>query len=151
MFDGTHAVTDNLFVLNGWELGKFATIPIEILVGWLLEEQTREVDGSLLCVWIDVNDLKQQLAALSSAHPMNMPTSVSTAQPVQPVQPVQPAKLAKPAPEDIVPDEITSKEDAERELIRRALERNNGNRKATAAETGFSERTLYRKISEYGL
>lgn len=99
----------------------------------------------------DVNDLKQQLAALSSAHPTNMPTSVSTAQPVQPVQPVQPAKLAKPAPEDIVPDEITSKEDAERELIRRALERNNGNRKATAAETGFSERTLYRKISEYGL
>lgn len=96
----------------------------------------------------DVNDLKQQLAALSSAHPTNMPTSVSTA---QPVQPVQPAKLAKPAPEDIVPDEITSKEDAERELIRRALERNNGNRKATAAETGFSERTLYRKISEYGL
>ncbi len=42
-------------------------------------------------------------------------------------------------------------QDAERETIRQALERNHGNRKATAAEINLPERTLYRKIKEYGL
>lgn len=51
--------------------------------------------------------------------------------------------------------EDTTKElklaDMERETIRKALIRNNGNRKATATELGLSERTLYRKIKEYDL
>lgn len=34
------------------------------------------------------------------------------------------------------------------DLIRKALERNDGNRKAAATELGISERTLYRKIKE---
>ena len=42
-------------------------------------------------------------------------------------------------------------EDTERETIRRSLERNGGRRKATARELKISERTLYRKIKEYGL
>ena len=42
-------------------------------------------------------------------------------------------------------------DDGEKELIRRALEITNGNRKEAAARLGFSERTLYRKIKEYGL
>lgn len=37
------------------------------------------------------------------------------------------------------------------ELIRKALEKNGGNRKAAAAELGISERTIYRKIKELGL
>lgn len=41
--------------------------------------------------------------------------------------------------------------DTERETIKRALERNNGLRKNTANELNISERTLYRKIKEYGL
>lgn len=41
--------------------------------------------------------------------------------------------------------------DMERETIRKSLINNSGNRKATAAELGLSERTLYRKIKEYGL
>jgi len=32
-----------------------------------------------------------------------------------------------------------------------ALKRNNGNRKKTAAELDISERTLYRKIKDYGM
>ena len=44
-----------------------------------------------------------------------------------------------------------SLQDATRELIIKALERNGGRRKATAEELGFSERTLYRKIKELGL
>lgn len=42
-------------------------------------------------------------------------------------------------------------EDTERETIRRSLERNGGKRRRTAEELNISERTLYRKIKEYGL
>ena len=42
-------------------------------------------------------------------------------------------------------------EDSEKELIRRALELTKGNRKEAAVRLGVSERTLYRKIKEYGL
>lgn len=42
-------------------------------------------------------------------------------------------------------------EDTEKETIRRSLERNDGKRKKTADELQISERTLYRKIKEYGL
>lgn len=45
----------------------------------------------------------------------------------------------------------TTLEDNERELIKRALERNDGRRGAAAKELKISERTLYRKIKEYGL
>ena len=38
---------------------------------------------------------------------------------------------------------------AEADMIRKALERNNGDRRETAAELGISERTLNRKIKEY--
>lgn len=44
-----------------------------------------------------------------------------------------------------------SLEDSERDTIRRALERNGGVRKDTAAELNISERTLYRKLREYGI
>lgn len=42
-------------------------------------------------------------------------------------------------------------EDAEIERIKRALEISGGNRKVAAAKLDISERTLYRKIKEYGL
>ena len=44
-----------------------------------------------------------------------------------------------------------SLDDLERDVIRTALDRNHGRRKAAAAELGISERTLYRKIKEYDL
>ncbi len=44
-----------------------------------------------------------------------------------------------------------SLQDREREAIREALARNNGHRKAAADELKISQRTLYRKIKEYGL
>ncbi len=42
-------------------------------------------------------------------------------------------------------------EDQEMELIKRALEKHRGKRKSAANELGISERTLYRKIKEYGI
>ncbi len=48
-------------------------------------------------------------------------------------------------------DEPTNIEQLEKDSIRRALEKNAGNRKAAAAALGISERTLYRKIKEYNI
>ncbi len=53
-------------------------------------------------------------------------------------------------------EEITDKDslninDIGRQLIEKALERNNGNRKKAAQELGISDRTLYRKLKQYGL
>ena len=48
-------------------------------------------------------------------------------------------------------EETLSIEDAEKELIRKALLRHGGRRKLAAQELKISERTLYRKIKEYNL
>lgn len=53
--------------------------------------------------------------------------------------------------EDIQEEETLSLHDKELELIKKALERNKGKRKAAANELGISERTLYRKIKQYDL
>ena len=50
--------------------------------------------------------------------------------------------------EEINEEETLSIHDKELELIIKALERNNGKRKAAAIELGISERTLYRKIKQ---
>ena len=48
-------------------------------------------------------------------------------------------------------EESLSLQDKEKELIRKALTKHRNRRKAAAQELGISERTLYRKIKEYGL
>lgn len=48
-------------------------------------------------------------------------------------------------------DEVLSLSDSERDLIRRALRKHGNRRRNAAAELGISERTLYRKIKEFGL
>ena len=65
-------------------------------------------------------------------------------------------KTASPMDDDIQDteeyvEEALSLDEVEREMIRKALERNHGRRKAAAHELKISERTLYRKIKEYGL
>ena len=47
--------------------------------------------------------------------------------------------------------EAMSLDEAEKEMIKKALERNRGRRRAAAKELDISERTLYRKIKSYGL
>ncbi|WP_430411690.1 sigma 54-interacting transcriptional regulator [Kordia sp.] len=53
--------------------------------------------------------------------------------------------------EEIEEEETLSLHDKELELIKKALERNKGKRKAAASELGISERTLYRKIKQFDL
>jgi transcriptional regulator with PAS, ATPase and Fis domain len=62
-----------------------------------------------------------------------------------------------PSKADVIQDteefveESLSIESKEIELIRKALDKSMGKRKLAAQELGISERTLYRKIKEYGL
>jgi len=53
--------------------------------------------------------------------------------------------------EEIKEEETLSIHDKELELIKKALDRNNGKRKAAAIELGISERTLYRKIKQHDI
>lgn len=48
-------------------------------------------------------------------------------------------------------EESLSLTDAERDMIIRALDKYNGNRRRAAEELNISQRTLYRRIKEYGL
>jgi len=52
--------------------------------------------------------------------------------------------------EEII-EESLSLADKEVEMIKKALGKYNGKRKMAALELGISERTLYRKIKEYGI
>ena len=51
----------------------------------------------------------------------------------------------------IVEDHPLSLQDIEVDMIKKALAKHQGRRKAAAKELGISERTLYRKINEFNL
>ena len=51
----------------------------------------------------------------------------------------------------VTEDDSLSIEKKEKELILRALQKNNNKRKYAARDLGISERTLYRKIKQYDL
>lgn len=53
--------------------------------------------------------------------------------------------------EEVIEEEDLNLEKAERRLIEKALQRYRNRRKMAADELGISERTLYRKIKDYGL
>ena len=66
----------------------------------------------------------------------------------------------KPMAEDAIAEEYVEPErepeslnlnDLSRQMLEKALERNGGNRKKAAQELGISDRTLYRRIKQYGL
>ena len=48
-------------------------------------------------------------------------------------------------------EETLTLDEMEKEMIRKALDRHQGHRKQAAKDLNISERTLYRKIKEYGL
>ena len=103
----------------------------------------------------DISELKQQMAAATGGTPMPtgtaiVPTNTRAAYTEHREQHQEAEELVaeevheQPAEQN----EPMSMEDAEEAMIRKALERNGGNRKAAATELGISERTLYRKIKK---
>ena len=97
---------------------------------------------------------KKDLEELKALLTNNRPLEISTARTIEESPLREPEDIAPSREtEDILPVEESSLrvDDSEKELIRRALELSGGNRKEAAARLGRSERTLYRKIKEYGL
>ncbi|MCI6671827.1 MAG: sigma-54 dependent transcriptional regulator [Prevotella sp.] len=65
--------------------------------------------------------------------------------------PASPQQLEFADAEEISELETLNLSDVGRQMVEKALDRNNGNRKKAALELGISDRTLYRRIKQYGL
>ena len=103
----------------------------------------------------EMDMMKEQLAALQQqdAHP-SIQEDIMEWEPKKKVLDID--EVAVVADEETeTPTEETKTDlklsNLERDTIQKALLKNGGNRKATAVELGLSERTLYRKIKDYGL
>ena len=117
-----------------------------------------------------------QVVPASAVSPVSPVSAVPSVSPVSPVSSVPPItdldelqhirqEMAaggmrgtyKPEAEDAEIEEIKEENenlnlsDLSKQMIEKALERNNGNRKKAAEELGISDRTLYRKINKYKL
>ena len=96
---------------------------------------------------------KEEMPLYATAHEISMPQSQMhpTTIHLSPIkeehEPVQRGIIES---EEYV-EETLSLDDMERMAILRALERHRGKRREAAKELNISERTLYRKIKEYGL
>lgn len=157
---------ERLPILNRPSEGKTFSLDNERELLYLVFEMKKEID-----------ELRATIAAMSHHNTPHTGAPSPVTSPViytkpdalatvaHPIQPVLGHNISHPIDKEegvivhedaeYVPDEavqtIPSLEDAEREMIRQSLERNNGKRKKTAEELGISERTLYRKIKEYNL
>lgn len=147
-------------------------LPVLLGAGEKNFENEREfLVQALLGMRQEIQDLKKQLEDLQQKQQLLMQQPVSD-QPsmtlIHPSQSVgvtspQIATYYKPATvkavdddDDIQDTEVLEEEnlslsDALKEKIIKALEKHHGRRKNAAAELGISERTLYRKIKDYGL
>lgn len=108
-----------------------------------------------------------QVAPVSSVSPVSPVSPVSSVPPITDLDELQHIRQEiatggmrgtyKPEAEDAEIEEIKEENenlnlsDLSKQMIEKALERNNGNRKKAAEELGISDRTLYRKINKYKL
>ena len=93
-------------------------------------------------------DWKERNAHLiNNLHPEPAPF-IQTSDPNMTIQP-----KAEPSPvhHHVEVEESLSLEEKEKEFIKKALTKHKGRRKNAAKELGISERTLYRKMNEYGI
>ncbi len=117
----------------------------------------------------NVNELKREIEmlknqiesgdkqAIVSKEPQALEVTTTSNLPAQQIY-IQHAQ--KPIAEDAIAEEYIeldkdqenlNLDNLERQLLEKALERNGGNRKKAAQELGISDRTLYRRIKQYGL
>ena len=94
----------------------------------------------------EINELRQMVSQ-SLSQPASQPPSHPVTQILShPVTPDE--EFLTP---EVIEDDSLNLDDRERHAILRALQRNGGNRRGAAADLHISERTLYRKIKEYGI
>lgn len=95
-----------------------------------------------------VNELTQELNELKK----KLNTSTANTSAVAPTQNYLPRVAEDAVAEEYVePTNSLNLETIEKQMLIKALERNNGNRKKAAEELGYSDRTLYRRLKQYGL
>jgi len=114
----------------------------------------------------NVNDMRREMGALKkqieevqsgSKHVSadTLPTTqIAPIAPIQPINPISPALEDAEAEEYVEPEkepENLNLNDLGKQMLEKALERNKGNRKKAALELGISDRTLYRRLKQYGL
>ena len=87
--------------------------------------------------------------SMSSVHTPAVPSIIHTVQ--QPPSAVRRDDDDIQDTEEYVEETPLALDEVEKDIIRRALEKHHGKRKSAAKELNISERTLYRKIKEYGL
>lgn len=127
-------------------------------------ESEREILYSVLFdMRRDITELKKQIESMRESH-VKADATVSYYEPSDDLPVVQhqvqpsyrlhsPQGVFEPATnvvEEYV-EETLSLDDVEKKTILAALERNRGKRRNAAKELNISERTLYRKIKEYGI
>ena len=120
-----------------------------------------ELKGNVADLRRDMTSLRKQLDEArqlsgAAAYNSNFIAADSTQLPaITPSPPIQ--HYASPSPEEAEAEEIKGEpeslnlSDLGRQMVEKALERNGGNRKKAAQELGISDRTLYRRIKQYGL
>ena len=110
----------------------------------------------------NVNDMRREISTLKKQindgqpTPANDTTGIATTQlaTINTIQPIQPRMEVAEAEEYVEPEkepENLNLNDWSRQALEKALERNGGNRKKAALELGISDRTLYRRLKQYGL
>ena len=99
-----------------------------------------ELSGNVRDLRREMNGLRQRIDDASEITSINNNASTP-----------QNSKVEYAEAEEITDKDSLNINDIGRQLIEKALERNNGNRKKAAQELGISDRTLYRKLKQYGL
>ena len=108
----------------------------------------------------NVNDMRREMSTLKKqledvkGGDSTTPLSTTQLSPIQHMNPVTPALEDAVAEEYIEPEnepENLNVNEWSRQALEKALERNGGNRKKAAQEMGISDRTLYRRLKQYGL
>ncbi len=111
-----------------------------------------ELRGNVNDLRREVNDLHKRLDANQigqiERHGDGVPAVMP---PLQPENPAMPIQAEFEVAEEVHEQESLNLEDIGRQMVEKALLRNGGNRKKAAQELGISDRTLYRKIRQYGL
>ncbi|MDD7318628.1 MAG: sigma-54 dependent transcriptional regulator [Prevotella sp.] len=111
-----------------------------------------ELRGNVSDLRRDMNILRKQLdAAKQPAIIPDKPQVPAIFAPTEEVHIPQTSGVQDAVAEEIKEPETLNLGDVGRQMVERALERNGGNRKKAAAELGISDRTLYRRIRQYGL
>lgn len=125
----------------------------------LLYKILYELRGNVSDLRRDMSSLRKQL---DEARQLNGASGFATTQPLSHIQqasypaPITHSNDNRPITEDAEVEEIHEAEtlnlnDLGKQMVEKALERNNGNRKKAAKELGISDRTLYRRIKSYKL